>query len=300
MNKQQLYDLIDDPAELNENTLSGLQELIARYPFFQAGRMLLLKNLYVIDHVLFESELKRSALFVSDRTRLFDLIHDAYPERIVKEEEKEADVVEKEVEEAGEEKPSSVAVTGRVESVGDYFGVDEVTETMQGSKVGFVFHSGDDSLSVPEELLFDYEKSDNAGYSLSLYEESSEEEGSYTFEDWLSFVNDNKVGQHAKQEDKTEDKKSNTLDVIDKFLSTQDKTIKPQSRDTERRDEKIEESTMFDEDELMTETLAKIYMKQGHYSKALNIFEKLSLKYPEKSVYFAQQIEKVKKLISNQ
>jgi len=193
-----------------------------------------------------------------------------------------------------------VAVTGRVESVGDYFGVDEVTETMQGSKVGFVFHSGDDSLSVPEELLFDYEKSDNAGYSLSLYEESSEEEGSYTFEDWLSFVNDNKVGQHAKQEDKTEDKKSNTLDVIDKFLSTQDKTIKPQSRDTERRDEKIEESTMFDEDELMTETLAKIYMKQGHYSKALNIFEKLSLKYPEKSVYFAQQIEKVKKLISNQ
>ena len=48
-----------------------------------------------------------------------------------------------------------------------------------------------------------------------------------------------------------------------------------------------------------TETLAKIYIKQGRYSKALEIIKRLNLNYPKKNAYFADQIRFLEKLIIN-
>jgi hypothetical protein len=59
-----------------------------------------------------------------------------------------------------------------------------------------------------------------------------------------------------------------------------------------------EDDTPTENDEFITETLARIYIKQGLYQKAINAFQKLTLKYPEKSVYFARQIEEVTKLLN--
>lgn len=53
------------------------------------------------------------------------------------------------------------------------------------------------------------------------------------------------------------------------------------------------------DDSCFTETLAKIYIKQHRYAKALEIIRRLSLKYPKKNAYFADQIRFLEKLVIN-
>jgi len=72
-----------------------------------------------------------------------------------------------------------------------------------------------------------------------------------------------------------------------------------QKQNQEITEETKEETSDDDEESYFTETLAKIYVKQQRYSKALEIIKKLSLKYPKKNAYFADQIRFLEKLIIN-
>lgn len=88
--------------------------------------------------------------------------------------------------------------------------------------------------------------------------------------------------------------------LIDKFLSSDSGKIRNFHDDVtglelENRIEIIEKSTA-ENDDIITETLAVIYFQQKNYEKALDAYKKLSLKYPEKSIYFATQIEEIEKI----
>ncbi len=88
--------------------------------------------------------------------------------------------------------------------------------------------------------------------------------------------------------------------LIDKFLASNPrairrKTTEENSTETAERIDVAEKSTT-ESDELITETLANIYFQQKNYEKALNAYQKLSLKYPEKSVYFATRIKEIEDL----
>ena len=90
-------------------------------------------------------------------------------------------------------------------------------------------------------------------------------------------------------------------ELIDDFIGQGDKRIVL----TQRSDEEMqlpelpEENENAEEEDYFTETLAKIYIKQGRYTKAMEIIRRLSLKYPKKNRYFADQIRFLEKLIIN-
>jgi len=89
--------------------------------------------------------------------------------------------------------------------------------------------------------------------------------------------------------------KQEEQDIIDKFLSQPAEHIQIDKS----YEEQVPEIAPVDAypESSFTETLAKIYLKQGKYEKALEIFNKLLLKYPEKSIYFADQMRFLEKLI---
>jgi len=105
---------------------------------------------------------------------------------------------------------------------------------------------------------------------------------------------------HVFDEFEPETENSNGNSLIDKFLLTKPGSIKKVSGEentleSENRLGIIEKSTA-ENDDLITETLAAIYFQQKNFGKALDAYKKLSLKYPEKSIYFATQIEEIEKL----
>ncbi len=91
------------------------------------------------------------------------------------------------------------------------------------------------------------------------------------------------------------EKKENIL--IDEFLARNAGPIKINQGTGNESDESYDviSKSLAESDELITETLAMIYFEQKKYDKALDAFKKLSLKYPEKSIYFAARIEEIEK-----
>ena len=88
-------------------------------------------------------------------------------------------------------------------------------------------------------------------------------------------------------------------DLIDQFIrkAPEMESLTP-SPDDESKD--ISQSSVEEKEDLASEKLIKVYLQQGYYHKAIEAYQKLSLKYPEKSDYFAEQIEKIKQTINQQ
>ena len=95
---------------------------------------------------------------------------------------------------------------------------------------------------------------------------------------------------------------SETLAVVEKddLMQESDTTDEvPEETDIQEGEDEVERIEESSDENYFTETLAKIYVKQQRYDKALEIIKKLNLKYPKKNAYFADQIRFLEKLIIN-
>ncbi|MBE6335340.1 MAG: hypothetical protein E7066_01480 [Lentimicrobiaceae bacterium] len=103
--------------------------------------------------------------------------------------------------------------------------------------------------------------------------------------------------QQEKNEDKKEEKILSKSDIIDKFIAENPQISRPKQEFFNPIT--VAQASVVDQENIISETLATIYLNQGHVSKAISIYKKLSLKNPEKSVYFAELIEKAKNKFNN-
>lgn len=124
----------------------------------------------------------------------------------------------------------------------------------------------------------------------------------HSFSDWLknartAAAEGNKGDSEAIKTSAT-DKELSPFDLIDKFIREEPKISRPKTEFFNPVN--MAKQSVSDDITFVSETLAKIYVLQGNYQKALKAYENLRLKYPEKRLYFAAQIKNIKKLINQQ
>lgn len=255
--------------------------LVKEFPYCQSGQLLLALQMNFSNHLLFEQQLKKSAVYSSDRKRLFELINSptaqqekevvVAPVEAVKLEEK-TPVIE---EVLTTEQPTVVEVKPAEEPIKD-LELEYLNELISSS---YTYE-----LEGLEKLEFGSQKTEEA-LPIEEEEEQLDENTELTFTDWLKKVQ--KGGLTSVTEEKPE--KQHKFDLIDKFIQ-EDPKIKPKKTEF-YSPINMARLSVVDDSELVSETLALIQVEQGNYQEAIKTYQKLSLKNPEKRTYFANQIK---------
>ena len=111
-------------------------------------------------------------------------------------------------------------------------------------------------------------------------------EEKHSFAEWLALSEVKKIERNPKPQQ---------TDLINKFIDKKT-TISKSKKEAFFKAVDVARESLVENHELATPTLAKVYLQQGHYKKAISAYEKLSLKYPEKNSFFADQIKLINKL----
>ena len=115
---------------------------------------------------------------------------------------------------------------------------------------------------------------------------------SYSFNQWLQLTKIKPINR-SKSKNTQSQKQEKNIKLINDFIEKSPK-INPKESSEHLVD--LSKKSSVELESLMTETLARVYLEQKNYDKAIRSYKILSLKYPEKSVLFANQIKAIKKL----
>jgi len=256
--QMELAELIAHPERLDRETLYELRSQVALYPYFQSARLLMLQNLFLLHDPSFDEELRRAAIYITDRRVLFQMIEAAHY-RLAPQ--------GRAATETSRQQPTDEEREDRTIALIDDF-LDSIPKDTPAS--------GDaDTAERPRRKPTPADAA--VDYVAYLLESESDDDHA---ED---------VPQLIGQE------------LIDTFINV-DKgkiTLSDTEGDTLTPDEETENGDQGLDEGYFTETLARIFIKQGRYSKALEIIQRLSLQYPKKNAYFADQIRFLEKLIIN-
>jgi hypothetical protein len=292
-------DKVVDPVQTRQ-----LEEVVKEFPFFQAARALQLKGLKNLNSFRYNNALKVTAAYTADRDVLFDLI--TSPEFL---QNSIADVISGKTDALDTREVKAEEVIPEKESP---------APLLEDSPDAPLPRNSQDADDILDPALF-ASKDPEVDKAIALEKEKAAKElelgeplsfgknEKHSFLEWLQLSSVKPARDaKAKKKEKTpmpaeiefpigeeEADKKKKFELIDRFLEENPKII-PHEKEHTQID--VKSSARIDSDELMTETLAKVYLEQKKYKKALQAYKILSLKYPEKSSFFASRIKAVKKL----
>jgi tetratricopeptide (TPR) repeat protein len=286
MQKAELLKYLNHPERLNSELSDKIKKISDLYPYFQTAHLFALKTKFLAGDESCQAQIESTAAYVPDRMILYNLL---YPLAL-----ESGHVVEIDSETAADqpdsppaeipEKPIATPPTMR-NNIAHLLSMQlEELELIDPSEAELV-----------PEIALDIEKTYGKAEALKAGETEQDDADFFTLEsDQEPAETVPETNENEQQEEK---KSADEKELIDRFIETSPR-IQP-NKDTQPQVD-ISEDSVKEHDGIFTDTLARIYVKQGYYSKAIFAYEKLILKYPEKSDYFAGQIEEIKKLKNKQ
>ena len=272
---------------LSPSQTRELEDIIEEYPYFQAARALHLKGLKNLDSYKYNNALKVTAAHTADRDVLFDYITskefiqnniaDTIAGRGAKLEDQEA------VSEEIQPNPNAASMLTEAEEAALPQNLGDAEQILNPE----LFESRKPEV-VPEKAGEETKETDlQLGKPLPFTKKEK-----HSFTEWLQLTSKGEEPENSQEDVMEELERKKKFELLDKFIANNPKIVPKENNPKVN----IKESTKINQNELMTETLAKVYLEQKKYKKAIQAFKILSLKYPEKSGFFADQIQAVKKL----
>jgi tetratricopeptide (TPR) repeat protein len=274
--------LINRPDAINEKQTEALENLLDDFPYFQSARAIRLKGLYNLNSFKYNFALKVTAAHTTDRTVLFDFItSDSFT------------AIQKGLYDKKALELLDITVVDS-EIIIQEEKLEHKINTLEQSILTSIKEAlpleSNENLKTPEEKL-----AIGTPLDFSISEQHS-------FQEWLQLSRTQPIVRKTESVNTSktlpiidEDKKKKAA-LIDKFIETSPKIspVKHGAASTVTFDLNKDDNSY-----LMTETLARVYLEQKKYQKAIQAYEILILKYPEKSSFFADRISDIKILQQN-
>lgn len=321
--------LLNRPYSLNDRQAAELENILMEFPYLQSARAVYLKGLYNKDSFRYNNELKKTAAYTTDRTILFEFITSegfrGVNQNEIDAQEKalaEITVLEETVAPAPTESLPEEPTLSKPESNVDKLEhsikmliKEAVPEAAPIAEKPSVTEEPANIITfetIPAPTIPETEKTEQTPDAVGSPLKFDQNE-KHSFAEWLQLsrlkpiertTDNNTTGaepaEEKNAEPETTQEQPNALDkkleLIDRFIETSPK-IAPVKSDNSAWENLSKKTT--DTPGIMTETLARVYLEQKKYAKAIQAYEILILKYPEKSVFFANRISEVKDLQQN-